>query len=396
MPPKKQSAPSNKTIQKEKAKIVEDKTFGLKNKNKSSKVQKYVKTVESQVKNPNKKRGPEINQKELLKEEKKKQEDELKMLFKPVTTQVIPAGADPKSIVCEFFKKGLCTKGTKCKFSHDLTTARKSEKIDVYTDRRGLDDDEKVQDTIDKWDDEKLAKVVEEKHGTELAQPQTDIVCKYFLEALEKRQYGWFWVCPNGGDQCKYKHALPPGYALKKEEKKKDEDEIEIPLEELLDEERKHVVGKTPVTLETFLEWKKRKKQKREADLMEVERKKSEDIKSGKKIMSGRDLFTYNPDLFVDDEEGGALDMDEYAEQTDDNEVELEITATSIVRHVKEKTANGEDGSEEGSADGEDNHEASNESGGEQQEENESGDEKEVPVDESLFLEDEDVPEEEQ
>jgi len=167
MPPKKQSAPSNKTIQKEKAKIVEDKTFGLKNKNKSSKVQKYVKTVESQVKNPNKKRGPEINQKELLKEEKKKQEDELKMLFKPVTTQVIPAGADPKSIVCEFFKKGLCTKGTKCKFSHDLTTARKSEKIDVYTDRRGLDDDEKVQDTIDKWDDEKLAKVVEEKHGTE-------------------------------------------------------------------------------------------------------------------------------------------------------------------------------------------------------------------------------------
>jgi len=203
-------------------------------------------------------------------------------------------------------------------------------------------------------------------------------------------------VCPNGGDQCKYKHALPPGYALKKDEKKKDEDEIEIPLEERLDEERKHVVGKTPVTLENFLEWKKRKKEKREADLMEIERKKSEDIKSGKKIMSGRDLFTYNPDLFVDDEEGGALAVDEYAEQTEDNEIELEITATSIVRHVKEKKANDDDGSAEGSADGDDNREASNESGGEQQEENESGDEKEVPVDESLFLEDEDVPEEEQ
>jgi len=115
--------------------------------------------------------------------------------------------------------------------------------------------------------------------------------------------------------------------------------------------------------------------------------------------MSGRDLFTYNPDLFVDDEEGGALAMDEYAEQAEDNEVELEITATSIVRRVREKTANGEngseEGSEEGSADGDANHEASNESG-EEQEENESGDEKEVPVDESLFLEDEDVPEEEQ
>ena len=34
--------PSAKTIRKEQNKIVEDKTFGLKNKNKSAKVQKYV------------------------------------------------------------------------------------------------------------------------------------------------------------------------------------------------------------------------------------------------------------------------------------------------------------------------------------------------------------------
>ena len=46
MPPKKAAAkkgpegPSNKTILKEKAKILEDKTFGLKNKNKSKVVQK--------------------------------------------------------------------------------------------------------------------------------------------------------------------------------------------------------------------------------------------------------------------------------------------------------------------------------------------------------------------
>ena len=35
MGPKKDKGPSTKTINKEKAKIVEDKTFGLKNKNKS-------------------------------------------------------------------------------------------------------------------------------------------------------------------------------------------------------------------------------------------------------------------------------------------------------------------------------------------------------------------------
>ena len=49
MPPKKQKGPSAKTVQKEKAKLVEDKTFGLKNKNKSKAVQQYVKQVTTQV-----------------------------------------------------------------------------------------------------------------------------------------------------------------------------------------------------------------------------------------------------------------------------------------------------------------------------------------------------------
>lgn len=35
---KKKEGPSTKTVNKEKAKVVEDKTFGLKNKNKSTKV----------------------------------------------------------------------------------------------------------------------------------------------------------------------------------------------------------------------------------------------------------------------------------------------------------------------------------------------------------------------
>lgn len=45
MPPKK----SKKTVEKEKQKTVEDKTFGLKNKKNSKKVQKYVETVKKQV-----------------------------------------------------------------------------------------------------------------------------------------------------------------------------------------------------------------------------------------------------------------------------------------------------------------------------------------------------------
>lgn len=48
MPPK-PTGPSKKTEQKQKAKVVEDLTFGLKNKNKSAKVQQYVKQVQHQV-----------------------------------------------------------------------------------------------------------------------------------------------------------------------------------------------------------------------------------------------------------------------------------------------------------------------------------------------------------
>lgn len=58
-------------------------------------------------------------------------------------------------------------------------------------------------------------------------------VCKYFLEAVEKKQYGWFWVCPNGGKDCHYRHALPPGYVLKSQMKALLEEETEkVSIEE--------------------------------------------------------------------------------------------------------------------------------------------------------------------
>lgn len=81
-------------------------------------------------------------------------------------------GADPKSIVCAFFKQGQCTKGNKCKFSHDLGVERKAEKRSMYVDMR--DDEE---DTMENWDEEKLKEVVQKKHGeAEKKMPTTDIV----------------------------------------------------------------------------------------------------------------------------------------------------------------------------------------------------------------------------
>ena len=78
---------------------------------------------------------------------------------------------DPKSVFCAFFKQGLCKKGDKCKFSHDPTVERKSAKRNLYADEN--EKDENMED----WDDDKLADVVNKKHGAEKTN-QTDIVSK--------------------------------------------------------------------------------------------------------------------------------------------------------------------------------------------------------------------------
>lgn len=50
---------------------------------------------------------------------------------------------------------------------------------------------------------------------------------------MEKKQYGWFWACPNGGKECHYRHALPPGYILKSQMKSLlDEESEKIAIED--------------------------------------------------------------------------------------------------------------------------------------------------------------------
>ena len=81
-------------------------------------------------------------------------------IFFPCSILFFCEGVDPKSIVCEFFKKGLCDKGAKCKYSHNVADERKNEKIDLYTDLRFAD---KEKDTMENWDQAKLESVINEK-----------------------------------------------------------------------------------------------------------------------------------------------------------------------------------------------------------------------------------------
>ncbi|KAI4470480.1 zinc finger-containing protein p48znf [Holotrichia oblita] len=100
-------------------------------------------------------------------------------------------GADPKSIVCAFFKQGQCTKGDKCKFSHDLSIERKAEKRSLYVDMRDSDDPE---ETMENWDEDKLKEVIEKKHGKDKKMPTTDIVlheilkcCELFIDPMKEK-----------------------------------------------------------------------------------------------------------------------------------------------------------------------------------------------------------------
>ncbi|KAL5279344.1 ZC3H15 family protein [Megaselia abdita] len=380
MPPKKAPAASKKTEQKKKEKVIEDKTFGLKNK-KGAKNQKFIQQVQKQVHAGGQHPRSAADLKKDEKEKKLKEAKEMAALFKPV--QVVGKGADPKSILCAFFKAGQCSKGDKCKFSHDLGVEMKTEKRSVYVDLR--DDGE---DTMDSWDDAKLKDVVDQKHGKEKNRPTTDIICKYFIEAVEKSKYGWFWECPNG-ERCIYRHALPPGYVLKKDKKKMDEQKTnEISLVDLIERER-NALGphQTKVTLESFIAWKKRKIQEKKDKKAAEEAKKEKDFKSGKQFgISGREMFSFNPDL-VDDGpvEDGDVAFDNYSRSDDEDDntyefKELDLNELSLAAQEVDGT---------GTVAQMDRLQGKQENGETEEASGEAAVDNAAPINENLFMDDE-------
>lgn len=338
MPPKKKVPQvSDKNKAKAKAKAAEDKSFGLKNKNKSKKVQQQILQMKSGVDGGAAKRKEAEAKARAA--EKKASEDakrEAAQLF-GVVQQKVPFGVDPKSILCEFFKKGLCTKGPKCKFSHDINVGRKDAKKDLYTDSRT----EKEEDTMDKWDEDKLKAVILSKHGN--PKTTTDIVCKFFIDAVENGKYGWFWVCPNGGNDCKYRHSLPPGFVLKTKEQKRLEKlaaELapKITLEEFIELERGKLDKSkfTPITIDSFKEWKtkQQKKKQDEADKKE---------KNGKRVLTGREVILSKfADKYYEEDEGETWDLLQFKKELPDGDENIKdygdgLNAQEFYEKEKEK-----------------------------------------------------------
>jgi len=172
----------------------------------------------------------------------------------------------------------------------------KSAKIDIFTDPR-------------------------DKNGK--SANRVDIPCKHFMEAVEKDLYGWKWECPNGGDKCQYNHSVPPGFIPPKDREviaKDGDDEDELTLEEKIEEERAALPydNLTPVTFETFMDWKKRKAERKQKELEEKMKEEAKKSGKGSNILSGKALFKYDPTLFKDDE--NAADNDIYNERNEEEE----------------------------------------------------------------------------
>lgn len=288
----------------------DDKTFGMKNKNKSAKVQKFIATVQQQQAQAGKNKETLAKEKEKeaklaqkkLDEQRKKLDAEL---YGPVQVQKVPFGTDPKTVLCVYFKAGHCEKGNKCKFSHDRNVERKVEKLNIYEDARSKENDKKT-DLMEDWDEEKLRNVVNQNQQKQ--KNATDIVCKYFVQAIEEKKYGWFWECPNGGDKCMYRHALPPGFVLKADKKAAEEaaKKEQISLEEFLEVERHKLKPPlTPVTEESFAIWKKTRIEKKHAEQEALEKAKAQQRAAGKMTgMTGKDMFEFGGELYANDDEG--------------------------------------------------------------------------------------------
>ncbi|KAK1253868.1 hypothetical protein MKX07_001945 [Trichoderma sp. CBMAI-0711] len=329
MPPKKEKPAAGKKPSA--AKLVEDRTFGMKNK-KGAQAQRQIQQMTANLKGSGSAEDRRKAAEKAQREKEKKAAEEARreteaLLNKPAQIQKVPFGVDPKTVVCIFYKKGDCEKGKKCKFAHDLSIERKTEKKNLYTDVRQEEDEKKKQETSADWTEEQLLKVVLSKKGNQ--KTTTDKVCKYFIQAIEDGKYGWFWICPNGGDKCMYKHALPPGFVLKTKEQRAAEKALldksplkTLTLEDFLESERHKLTGKlTPVTPETFAKWKKERLDKKAA---EEQARKAKDN-------TGRALF----------ESGKWKDVDSEAESEDEEDdtwnLEKLRRETEALRQKKEE-----------------------------------------------------------
>lgn len=280
----------DKAKQAAKEKIAVDKTFGLKNKNKSKVVQNYIKNItqNSRPQESGRARDDQNKQKEE-KSAAQKNNALLNSLFNMQTDKKGRAyDADAKKV------------------------AKKKEESDV-AGGKGMSEEVKKAFT------QAIANGIRMHHkgkGISLSELGTttyvralnDTYAEMFktvqLGAFIRKNETTFWL----DDE----ESQNPMVRMRADV---DAEEVvdERPIEEIIEERRANLPpGGTPVNAETFMAWKKKREAERLAQV-EEERKEASKKSGAKGLvgMSGRDLFLYDASLFKDDEE--AAGEDDYA-----------------------------------------------------------------------------------
>ncbi|AFN83759.1 CCCH-type zinc finger-containing protein [Encephalitozoon romaleae SJ-2008] len=205
-----------------------------------------------------------LNLKEQLEKKERMKREEKKNV--PVK-QVIPVGVDPKTIQCINFLNKMCTDGDACKFAHG-----------------------------------EVKKVEKPKEENVSSGPRR--ICQFLIDALNSGEYSNDWKCPF--PKCSDIHRLVDI---------KENTQVELSLEEYIELSRQSLPEKlTPLTEETFKQWKARKQKEEKEHARKVKA-----LATGPK---GVELFETRRELFKDDEEAEELDYTErcYSESEDEEE----------------------------------------------------------------------------
>lgn len=289
MPPK-----ASKSEQKQREKIAVDKTFGMKNKNKSKVVQKYIQNINQNVK-------VGTGGKTDAEERKAKETKQKEMANKALMNSLFNMSTD---------KKGRA-------FDPAAKKKAKQEEDEAIAAGKKLNDElrkeiiEGIANSI-RLSDAKKGVRMSELGGhaiiNALKQKHADTFRILQLLLFIKANDAVFWVSdPDDNNpiiRCK-------------EDVDAEVEPDERPIEEIIEERRRALPpGGTPVTKESFQAWK----EKREADRLaqiEAERAASTSKKANKSAgLSGKDLFHFDASLFVDDAD--AVSADEYDDRPED------------------------------------------------------------------------------
>mmetsp|Transcript_49091 Transcript_49091/g.149455 ORF Transcript_49091/g.149455 Transcript_49091/m.149455 type:complete len:366 (-) Transcript_49091:84-1181(-) len=325
MPPK----GVDKARQKEKEKIAVDKTFGMKNKNKSKVVQKYIQSITANAKNAPK-GGIEQKQRD---EKEAKAKDQAKA-----------------ALLNSLFNQGTDKKGRA--FDPVAKKKAKQQEEEALAAGKKLNDElrkeiiEGIANTIRLTNPKGIRMSELGGHAiiTALKDKHADTFKNISLLLFIKANEAVFWV-----DDAESSNPM----LRCQEDVDAEVAPDERPIEEIIEEKRAALPpGGTPVTLETFKAWK----EKRENDrLAAVEEEVSKQKKKGDKIvgLSGRDLFTFDASLFVDDDDAASGgEYDERSEADDDDEDDGKTKGVVLGDEEDEDEGSDDDGEEDAGDEG--------------------------------------------